>query len=121
MTEAHTFFDLKNLLTYQNVLVIVATYSLVVMSRKVAPRFFVEGLGNRLLPVMPVIYSQGLVWATMSFQPTATIGERILLGIVLGAIASNGHSVLKRFGFNDIVPGLRDNDRGMGPPTEDSP
>jgi len=114
MTEAGAFFELENLLTYQNVLVMIGTWVLVVTARKTAPKFFTDGFGKRLLPLMPLVFAQALVWATIRFQPDATVGERIILGIILGAIAANGHSVLKRFGLTGLIPGLKDGDRGMG-------
>lgn len=114
MTEANALFDLTNLLSYQNVMVIIACWSLVVVARKAAPKFFDGTIGKGLLPIMPVMFGEGLVWATMSYQPDASVGERILLGIVLGTIAANGHTVLKRFGLHGLIPGLREGDRGMG-------
>jgi hypothetical protein len=107
------FFDLQNLLSYQNVLVIVAAWTIITTLRKMAPSFFTAGIGQRLLPLLPLVVCQALVWATMVWQPTSTVGEKILLGFVLGALTSNAHSVLRRFGLHEVVPGLRRGDRGI--------
>lgn len=108
------FFDLEHLLSYQNVLVIIAAWFAVITLRKMFPTFFKETVaGQRLLPVLPIVFCQAAVWITLSWQPTASWGERVLLGFVLGALTANAHTIFKRFGLHDYVPGIREGDRGV--------
>lgn len=113
MSQAAAFFALENLLTYQNVLVIIAAWFAVTTLRKMFPRFFVERWGSRILPVLPAIVCQILVWATVQWQPEASAGERVLLGLVLGAFTANAHSILRRFGLQELIPGLREGEKGF--------
>lgn len=113
MNQANAFFELSNLLTYQNVLVIVAAWFVVTTLRKMAPAFFVEGVGEKLLPLMPILVCQILVWATVRWQPDASWGERVLLGLVLGALTANAHTILRRFGLQELIPGLREGAKGF--------
>lgn len=113
MEATTAFFKLENLLSYQNVLVIIAAWFIVTTLRKMFPAFFVVGWGERLLPLLPAAVCQVLVWVTVRWQPDAEWGERVLLGLVLGALTSHAHSVLRRLGLQQFIPGLEEGSRGF--------
>ena len=115
MNEPHAFFDLKNLLTYQNVLVIIGAWFVITTLRKMFDKFFTANPGKRLLPIMPILVCQAFVWLTVKWQPTSTWQEKILLGVVLGACTANAHTILRKFGLHDYIPGLRPGDKGFKP------
>lgn len=98
MPEPHAFFDLKSFLSYQNVMLMIACWGLITTAKKMAPAFFDGPIGSRLLPVLPMVLCQAGVWLTVTWQPDASVGERITLGIVLGMGTANIHSILKRLG-----------------------
>ncbi len=100
-------FNLDVLLSYQNVLVIVAAWTLITTSKRMVPEFFESKAGKRFLPILPVLVCEALVFATMAFQPHMFTGERALLGVVLGTLTANVHTLAKRFGLHDLVPALR--------------
>jgi len=103
-SQAGAFFDLKNLLTYQNVLVIMGAWFIVETLKLMTPKFWLSKHGANLLRLMPMIVCQGLVWVTIKWQPDASVGERILLGIVLGGLTAHSHDILKQFGLQKYVP-----------------
>ncbi len=108
-------FNLDVLLSYQNVLVVIAAWTLITISKKVVPEFFSSQAGGRILPVLPVLVCEALVFATMSLQPEMFMGERALLGVVLGTLTANVHTLAKRFGLHDLVPALRDPEEKVAP------
>jgi hypothetical protein len=115
MAAAGAFFDLKNLLVYQNVLVIISSWFIITTLRKTFHGFFTDGLGRKLLPLMPIVTCEAMVWATIKWQPDSSTGEKILLGLVLGAMTANAHTVLRKFGLHDYIPGLKPGDKGFRP------
>jgi hypothetical protein len=98
------FFDLKHLLTYQNVLVVIAAWNIIEMFKRMAPDFWRSKFGARVLVLMPMLVCQALVWGTVKWQPAASWGERVLLGLVLAFLTAHAHDVLKRFGLHEYVP-----------------
>lgn len=107
-------FDLGQLLSFQNVLIVFVTWFLITTLRKAFPSFFVDGLGKRLLPVLPIPLAVVLVLLTAQWLPSVPYyTHRVVLGIALGALASNAQAVLKGTGLANVVPGLRPGDRGM--------
>lgn len=102
--SAGAFFDLKHLLTYQNVLVCIAAWNLIELSKRLAPSFFRGPVGSRVLILMPMVFCQILVWATVPWQPESSAGEKIVLGLVLAFLTAHLHDILKRFGLQDYIP-----------------
>ena len=112
MAEPHAFFDLKTLLTYQNVMVMLSSWAVIETAKKMFPPFFRSPVGLRILPALPMLVCLAGVWLTSSWQPDATVGERVTLGIVLGAGTANLHAILKRLGVPvDLLS--RENDEEM--------
>lgn len=106
VTHAGTFFDLQHLLTYQNVLVVMAAWFIIETLKKLVPEFWRSKIGSRVLVLMPMAVCQLLVWCTIAWQPEASWGERLMLGFVLGFLTAHAHDVLKRFGLHDYLPVL---------------
>ena len=99
----------SNILNYKNYLIIIAAWSLVLLCRKTFPKFFTEGFGIRVLPILPTVFSSTGVWMISE----SGWREKVLMGLVLGTITANGHQILKRLGITDKIPGLRPGDRGI--------
>jgi hypothetical protein len=106
IAQAGAFFDLKNLLTYQNVLVVIAAWFILETLKKLAPDFWRGKVGQKLIVLMPMVICQALVWVTVTWQPETSPGERIVLGLVLAFLTAHAHDVLKRFGLHKYVPVL---------------
>lgn len=122
ITHAGTFFELGNLLTYQNMLVIIGAWFIIETTKKMGGGFHKTTWGKRLLPLLPVIICEIMVWATVKWQPESTPGEKILLGLVLGACTANAHTIFKRFGLTDYIPvlGEKGGDDGGSEEKEDA-
>lgn len=104
VAAAGAFFDLKHLLTYQNMLIVMATWNVIELMKRLAPDFFRGKVGSKLLTLMPMIICQALVWITVKWQPESTPGEKIVLGLVLAFLTAHAHDVLKRFGLHEYIP-----------------
>jgi len=100
------FFELDHLLSYQNVLVILAAWSMIQTGKLLFPTFFASERGKKWLVLLPGILCQIAVWGTMRWQPDASVGERVVLGIVLATFTAHAHDVLRRFGISAYVPVL---------------
>lgn len=97
-----SFFNLDNMLVPQNVALIVVSWSLTeLISRSSKGLTFVR---KRLLPVLPLIFCMLFVFATASWQPHATHGERLLLGALLGTVTVWGHMAAQKAGLHKYLP-----------------
>lgn len=97
-------FDLVKLLTYWNVMLIVAVWIGIQTTRRVVPEWF-EGkkLLARLLPMAPIVCCQVVVWIPGPWlDASETAAQRVVLGTVLGAICANIHSIASRLGLHDL-------------------
>ena len=99
------FFNLSNVLVPQNVALIVVAWSLTeLISRASKGLPFVQ---ERMLPVLPVLFCVAFVFATSSWQPSATYGERMLLGSLLGTVTVWGHMTAQATGLHRLMPFMR--------------
>jgi len=112
--NAGVLFELQNLLTYWNVLLIVAVWSLVQTVRGISPQLFgKEGKLHRVVPAMPMVACSAAVWIPGPWlEASASWGEKVVLGVVLGAITANGHSIVKRTGLQNLLPGFMKIEKG---------
>lgn len=83
------------LLRYENSLVMFATWILVGLIYKLVP-WMRGSLAARLQPLAPIVVSSGLVWIPGLMPADSGIGERILLGIILGFASGSAHKMLKQ-------------------------
>lgn len=96
------FFNLDNMLAPQNVALIVVSWSLTELISRSSKGFtFVR---ERLLPVLPLMFCVLFVLATASWQPRATLGERLLLGALLGTVTVWGHMAAQKVGLHKLLP-----------------
>lgn len=99
------FLQLDNLLAYQNGLLVMAAWFITeIISRSTRGVIVMQ----RVLPALPILVCEVLVFATTSWQPTATNGERMLLGVLLGALTVNGHMLAKKWGLQDLLPFMKE-------------
>ena len=99
------FFNLENLLMPQNIALIVVSWALTELIARSSRGFsFVQ---ERLLPVLPVAFCVAFVFATTSWQPTATYGERVLLGTLLGTVTVWGHMAAQSSGLHALLPFMK--------------
>ena len=103
---AGAFFDLKNLLTYQNVLIVIAVWFVIQTLKRMFKSFWAGAVGQKLIVFLPMVLCQIAVWTTVSWQPDSTAGEKVVLGFVLAFLTAHAHDVLKRFGLHKYVPVL---------------
>jgi hypothetical protein len=99
-------FALSNLLSQQNVLIVVAAWFTLEILKTLFKSFWAGPIGQKLIVVMSVPICQIAVWTTVAWQPTATYGERVVLGLVLAAVTAKGHTIFKRFGLLKYLPVL---------------
>lgn len=89
------------LVRYENVLVMGATWIVVGLLYKLVPWFKTAPIGARFQPLMPVVLASGFVWIPGAMPAATGIGERIMLGIILGFSCGHMHKVLKQSGMGD--------------------
>ena len=102
-TQAHAFFDIKTLLSYQNVLVMLACWFVIQTLKRLGKDFWAGSVGQKLIVLMPHAVCQVAVWTTVKWQPDATVGERVVLGIVLAMGTANLHDIAKRLGLQGFL------------------
>ena len=101
-----TFFDLKKLFAYQNLMVVVGAWFVIETLKKAFTKFWRGAVGQKLIVFMPILVCEALIFATMKWQPDTTVGERVVLGLVLGMATAHPHDILKRMGLLKYVPVL---------------
>ncbi len=97
------------LLTFPNLLIVAAVWVLLSTVRRVFPVLGESPVWARLSPVMPIALCSAAVWIPGAVS-VESIGSRIMLGIVLGALAANGHKILRQTGLG--------RDKRIGPKSE---
>jgi hypothetical protein len=90
------FFNIDNLLMPQNMVVIMASWSLTEMFSRV---FKGAPFLDRVIIFLPLVFSLAIVFLTAERQPQATWGERVLLGTLLGTVTVWGHIAGKKTGL----------------------
>jgi hypothetical protein len=99
------FFNLDNMLVPQNIALIVVSWSLTeLISRSSKGLEFVR---ERMLPILPVLFCELFVFATSTWQPAATVGERALLGALLGTVTVWGHMAAQKSGLQGLIPFMK--------------
>jgi hypothetical protein len=105
------FFNLDNLMMPQNVALMVVSWALTeLVSRATRSSPFVK---QHVLPLLPVAFCELFVFLTANWQPEATVGERALLGALLGTVTVWGHVAAGKAGLQKFLP--------FGQPAEDAP
>jgi len=89
------------LLRSEHLLVMVAVSASMSLAAKIMPSLNVNPYWVRLLPVIPVLACSAAVWLPGLLD--GTVGERLLLGVVLGSLCGHAHKlVLQSIFGNDV-------------------
>jgi hypothetical protein len=83
------------LLTTENLLIMIASWFLVIIAKRAAPKFFERPFMVRMLPVLPTFIAVGLVWIP-GLRPDMEWGATLILGVVLGWGAGQVHKILSQ-------------------------
>jgi hypothetical protein len=98
--------DTSKFLTHWNLLLVVAVWVLIQTAKRILPdELFDEGKPlARILPIVPILACNLAVWIPGPWvDPSEGAAQRVILGTILGAICSNGHSVLSRLGLHSLL------------------
>ena len=80
--------DLAALITGKNLLLMAGCFALTTVARKSAKPFFDAGIGERLLPLLPLLF--GVLGALMGVCENApTVGDKVVMGLIAGFAASH--------------------------------
>lgn len=100
-----TLFDLSALLSYWNILLIVAVWATIQTLRRALPHQLTgDGPLVKIVPAMPILGCMAAMWVPGPWIAAGEpLGQRIVLGIVLGAVCSNFHAIASKFGLHDLL------------------
>ena len=101
------FFNTDNLLMPQNAMLMSLAWGLTEMSSRTMRKMTSSDKRELVLMMMPVFLCTFFVFLTSNWQPHATTGERVLLGITLGVCTVFGHMFAKKTGMHDKLPFLK--------------
>lgn len=87
------------LLRIENMLIVACVWVLMTTIRRSFPRLGESQIWARLSPIIPIILCSGLVWVPGAVE--GSVSTRIMVGVVLGAMAANGHKILKQTALGD--------------------
>jgi hypothetical protein len=102
---AASIFDLGKLLTHWNALLMVAVWTGIQTTRRVLPQFLTGTAPlARFMPLAPLVLCCIAVWIPGPWlNPDETWGQRLVLGVVLGALTSNLHNIASRLGLHGLL------------------
>jgi len=98
------FFNTDNLLMPQNAMLMSLAWGLTEMASRGTRKMSKTDLRELVLMMLPVLLCVFFVFLTANWQPHATTGERVLLGIALGVCTVFGHNIAKKTGMHDKLP-----------------
>ena len=100
-----SLFDLARLLSYWNVLLIVAIWTIIQTTRRALPSLLADGKPlAKLLPLAPLIGCCIAVWIPGPWlEADDSAGQRIVLGVVLGALTANFHNIASKLGLHGFL------------------
>jgi hypothetical protein len=78
---------------WQNAGICIVAMWLMTRLKKAWPQLKSSSIGGRLLPFLPLVPTSALVWLPI-YDPAPNGGERILLGLVLGAVSGWVYKVI---------------------------
>lgn len=93
------------LLQVPNLLIVLGSSVILGVIHRVFPTFGGHHWWARFAPLAPILLCSALVWVPGAGPDGITVGSRILLGIVLGAMSANAHKIFKQslFGHDDRI------------------
>lgn len=90
---------LEIMLRYENLLIMLAAWIAVGIVGKVLPKFAAHSIGARLQPLAPFAFTMGAVFLPGLIPAGTGIGERLMLGLILGWGSGHTHKVIKQTVF----------------------
>jgi hypothetical protein len=92
------------LLTKENLIIMVASWFLIAVAKRVLPNLFKKPFMARILPMLPMVLCMGLIWLPGLRPPTAW-GATLVTGIVLGWGVGQLHKVLAQsvLGKDEVI------------------
>jgi hypothetical protein len=114
-------FDVNALLTHWNVLLIVAVWAGIQSVKRACPdEWFDAGKPlARLLPLAPLVVCSVAVWIPGPWlDPAETPAQKLILGVILGTVTSNFHTIASRLGLHSIL-GIEADTRKLKPSSSD--
>ncbi len=82
------------LMRVENLSIAVAVWVLLSIFCRVFPKVKAHPLWARLAPALPILLCSIAVWIPGVADPELGVGSRVMLGIILGAVAANAHKIL---------------------------
>ena len=86
--------DLSGLLTPQNALLAGSILPIVEALRRIVPGFFQTTVGQRLLPVLPLLVGVGAVFCGLGSAGPDML-NKIIVGVIAGAVAGHSYKTMK--------------------------
>jgi len=93
----------KILLTPQNLGIMVASWTIIAVSRRMFPSLFKKPIMIRLLPVLPILLCMALLWLPGLRPAGVEWGWMLILGILLGWGTGHLHKILKQTVLGDKI------------------
>ena len=99
MEGTQKFLDL--MMRYENLIIMFGAWVAVGVVGKVFPKFRGSKIGARLQPLAPFIFTMGACWLPGLLPPEVGLGERLMLGLILGWGSGHMHKILKQTLFGN--------------------
>lgn len=102
---AASLFDLGKLVSHWNALLMVAVWTLIQLVRRLFPGALTgSSTLTRFMPLAPILLCCAAVWIPGPWLSSdETWGQRLVLGVVLGALTSNIHNLLSKLGLESLL------------------
>lgn len=92
--------DLVNIiLKPENMAVVVGVWVIITTAKKAVPEFMSHPILVRILPVIPIVLCVAAMWLPGVGQTDMAVGDKILLGLLLGFAVGHAHKVVKQAGM----------------------
>ena len=101
------------LMRVEHISIAAAVWILLSVFCRLFPKLKARPLYARLAPALPLLLCSAAVWIPGIVDPATGVGSRIMLGIILGAVAANAHKILGQtvLGNDDRIRDGKQGDR----------
>lgn len=90
---------ISTVLAYENLAVVVGCWIVITTAQRAAPEFFKRPIVARLLPIFPLVLCTAALWLPGVAQAAMSIGDKILLGLLLGFAVGHAHKIITQAGL----------------------
>jgi len=87
---------LSMMLRYENLIIMLSAWISIGLIGKMAPKFRDSKIGARLQPIAPFLFTSGACWLPGLLPAESGLGERLMLGLILGWGSGHTHKILKQ-------------------------